>query len=124
MIPLAPCGCFINGVPLALADSNDNDDEFVVADFVDEAITGIPEFDFVAVFIRPGSLADGTRGFVKRSANFFLNWSRVLLSSLLHSFKVSSRNPSSKVIKLDFDNWAIFASVSDGVKLDVFEFVH
>lgn len=23
---LAPCGCFIDGVPLALADSNDNDD--------------------------------------------------------------------------------------------------
>lgn len=50
-VRLTPCGGFIDGIPLAFADSNDNDDEFFVADFVDQAIADIPKFDFVAVFM-------------------------------------------------------------------------
>ena len=49
MLPLR--GGFVNRVAFSLADGDDDNNKLAVADFIHQAITDTPKFDFESVFM-------------------------------------------------------------------------
>lgn len=44
-------GGFVNGVALAFPDGDNDDDQFAIADLINQTITDTPEFDFESVIV-------------------------------------------------------------------------
>ena len=101
-----------------LADCNNQNQQLLILDLINKTGTCVSEFDLVAFLDAMEAYRRNLR-LCRHSASLDLNWSRVTLSSLRHSFRASSQKASSKVIQRNLVDGLTFPRVGDGVQLKI-----